>query len=68
MVARDTSNNIVLVSKLEVDSSEVEQQMRQLVSGDLRLSQTFSKISVNFEIEPLFTLRDFTTRPANIEV
>lgn len=32
MVARDTSNNIVLVPKLEIDNSEVEPQMRQLVS------------------------------------
>lgn len=32
MVARDTSNNIVLVSKLEIDNSEVEPQIRQLVS------------------------------------
>ncbi|MDT7540408.1 MAG: Endonuclease NucS [Acidobacteriota bacterium] len=34
MVARDTSNNIVLVPKLEVDNSEIEAQMRQLVSPD----------------------------------
>lgn len=32
MVARDTSNNVVLVPKLEVDNYEVEPQMRQLVS------------------------------------
>jgi hypothetical protein len=50
MVARDTGNNIILVPKLEVDNSEVEPQMRQLVSeGELlkkhpHLQQAFNNL------------------------
>jgi len=49
MVARDTSGNVVLVPELEVDNSEVEPQMPQLVSeGELLKSiLTFRKYSAN---------------------
>ena len=55
MVARDTSNNIVLVPKLEVDNSEVEPEMRQLVSeGELlkkhsHLQDVFNNLKIYLE-------------------
>ncbi|HZT58898.1 MAG TPA: endonuclease NucS domain-containing protein [Pyrinomonadaceae bacterium] len=61
MVARDTSNNTVLVPKLEVDNSEVEPQMRQLVSeGELlkkypHLQEVFSKLKTHLETDGVYS-------------
>jgi hypothetical protein len=61
MVARDTSNNTVLVPKLEVDNSEVEPQMRQLVSEvDLlkkypHLQEAFGKLRAYLETDGVYS-------------
>ncbi len=61
MVARDTSNNTVLVPKLEVDNSEVEPQMRQLVSeGELlkkypHLQEVFGELKAYLEADGVYS-------------
>jgi hypothetical protein len=61
MVARDTSNNVVLVPKLEVDNAEIEPQIREVVTeSELlkkhpHLQEVFNDLRAHLEKDGAFS-------------